>query len=105
MLVRPNFIAREPPLYNVQILYNYSLAELLPPAGNPVATGFLWEPTASSVSLWDEAIWGSGQVFPTNVLGGSWGVGRSMAIAIKGKSTEETILLSWDVMWNDGGFI
>ena len=99
-LIRPDFLATEAPLHSSQARYDFDLAEgndfqLTPTAGNISA---IWD-----AGRWDENVWGSteSRTFPT--MGGSWGAGRYIAVATKGKTRYRTRLLGWDVIYDTGG--
>ena len=98
--VRPDWRAVESPVYSAKILYDYDITEIALPKGTPVATGALWD-----FSIWDIAIWGAGAVESHHNATGAWGVGRTFAVALTGKASKPTTLLSFDIMWNTGGVL
>jgi len=97
--IRPNWAARLPPTYSASAKYDYDVT--LPAAlpTTPVEDAALWD-----VSNWDQAFWESGVLTPEFSMQGARGHGRTVAIAMIGESTQESILASWDIAWNTGHF-
>lgn len=65
--------------------------------------------TGGGVSLWDTAVWDTslwaeGLASQKSVIG-SVGIGSHVAIALKGECHAETILIGFDVAWEEGGLI
>ena len=105
MYVRPNFAAGIAPVYKTFFYYDYTTST--PIAELPVTTG-------GSGSQWDDGLWGEWEdaaVWSADGLNGAWelqggsGMGRTIALATVGTSRDETYLVSWDVAWNQGGFL
>lgn len=63
------------------------------------SSGSLW-----GTALWGTALWSSG-LKPTSHVRGAVGIGSHMAIAWKGSSHAETILIGFDVSWTEGGIL
>jgi hypothetical protein len=98
VMVRSDFAAEKPPSYVTKFLYDYDINEILVSPSSKPNVGQGWDS-----SLWDQAVWAAGNAQSGNtVLGGS-GIGRSLAIAIKGNALGGSLFLSFDVFWNDGG--
>jgi hypothetical protein len=98
-LVRADFLSELELTFRTKILYDYQLNEVFYPIGGlPENITGVWD-----VGLWDEVVWGQG--FPSNrhKLQGSGGMGRVMAIAIQGEAVDTAKLMSFDVLWVDGG--
>jgi len=95
--VRPDFFGSSIPNVSTKVLYDYNLNEQALAPGSPIPIGDFWDS-----GIWDQAVWGEGQAFGSHKLVGAGGVGRSMAIAIRGDSTSDLRLLSIDVMWTKG---
>ena len=85
--------------FTVAARYDYDISEI---SGSPVltsGTSAIWD-----VGVWDAGIWG-GAVVASNAVRGANGVGRAIAVNIKGRSAEETTLISYDVSWDSGGIM
>ena len=82
-----------------QVRYDYRQDESAAPVvPQPTNVGF-WDD-----GVWDQAIWGAGNgVQAFNPVGGTWGIGRHMALATKGTTYTRTSLVGWDVMYTSGG--
>ena len=97
-MLRPNFFSRTEPAYEVKILYDYDYEEPSIGAEAPAIGQSTWD-----VGLWDQAIWyselGTGQFSLIGVAG----IGRSIAVAMRGSSREPLRFISWDAMWQAGG--
>jgi hypothetical protein len=64
-----------------------------------VPAGGLW-----NSGLWDGDTWGGGFITNQPPWGGT-GVGRHIAINIRGRSSNETIHVGTDVMFDTGGLL
>lgn len=95
--IRPVFMAEQVPSYNVEARYDYNIAEAIAPPDAAAPSGALWD-----VAIWDVSLWGGDFQIIDNLRGGA-GMGRSIAIAINGRSASKTTLLRFDVM-TDGGW-
>ena len=99
--IRPDITSVTNPSYQTKVLYDYSFTEVIfnIPPDNLLAFG-QWD-----IDEWDIAIWGEGNPRTFHKLIGSGGVGRTMAVAIRGTSINLTRLISFDIMWIDGGYL
>jgi hypothetical protein len=52
-------------------------------------------------ALWDSGIWGGTTVIESVVAG--TGIGRAMAIGLRGSSNAPTLLVRFDIMFDSGG--
>jgi hypothetical protein len=95
---RPDFLTSQKPNITIKFRYDYDLAEVVNTAGTAAIGPSLWD-----IGLWDDAIWDSTALEGKNILVGGSGIGRTIAVAMKGNSRVETTLLSFDVTWNGGG--
>lgn len=98
--IRPQFIADGPPAYFVRARYDYDISTIF---GSPIDS-------EQGSKLWDEAIWGqakwSGSLSPaSNIVTGGSGMGRAVALAIKGRSSKNTTLIGFDIAFDVGGFL
>ena len=97
--IRPIFVAQSLPSYNVSARYDYDLTNLaVPPLASTGGVG-VWDS-----GLWDIAIWGGGAV-AFQPPRGSFGIGKTVAIGLRGKSQVVTTLIAIGVMWEDGGLL
>ena len=99
---RPDFYGNSKPAYAVKVLYDYDFEE-----PDAVVQG---DSEAASFDEWDGADWDvgvwstvEGQSFGSNQLTGTTGVGRTVAIAMRGSSGDALRLITWDIMWTVGG--
>ena len=98
-LVRPDYISATLPKYEVKILYDYTVDE--PKTDNFIADEegvSLWD-----ISRWDEATWTTGKPSGINRVSGARGIGRYVAIALRGKAREKLSLVGFDVTYITGG--
>jgi len=95
---RPNFVSTLEPSFETRISYDYATTELPASEGLPQPGSFVWD-----VAKWDQALWSSSQIVPFTKLQGSWGPGRTIAIALRGTARARTTLASVDVLWRDAG--
>lgn len=98
-LIRPTFVADRNPSYAVIARYDYDLQEAIAVPVVPVLMGSVWD-----VGVWDSAVWGVGlQSF--NGLSGGVGMGRSIAIALRGTCEARTVLVRFDVAFTAGNIL
>jgi hypothetical protein len=100
--IRPNFSTVESaPSVECYAYYDYFTAEPLSPVGAPSPVGgSLWD-----TALWDADNWSSTTNMPFHNLNGAWGMGRTVAVAMTGRSRGICVFVSWDIMWDVGGFL
>ena len=101
--VRPTFRSGSIPSYSSRALYDYDFSEIFYalPAGQ--GTSGAWQPGIPS-SVWDTAVWAGALSSSYSTLGSS-GMGRTIAIAIRGNSATVTDLVDVNVMWTSGGMM
>lgn len=97
--IRPVFTGGGVPGYEVSAQYDYKLFEGNPTIGLGTISGATWDS-----AIWDDDLWAGGAVVTDKVVGGD-GMGRAIAIALKGKSAAETTLIKFDVMADVGGML
>ena len=97
--IRPNFLADAVPAYSVVARYNYDVAEL-----TTVPSGDLNEAGRWDVANWDDAIWG-GSAAVIDAARGSFGMGRHVAVAMRGRSSSRTVLVAFDLLVDQGGWM
>ncbi len=99
-MARPDFYGNIQPAYNIQVLYDYNFQEPNAVVQAGPLIGDTWDG-----ALWDIAVWStqSGSSFGNLQLAGTDGIGRSVAIAMRGSSGDSLRLITWDIMWKVGG--
>ncbi len=97
--IRPIFLAQSFPSYEAKAMYDYDLSQLQsPPNASAFGVG-IWD-----TGLWDIDIWGGGsEIFQP--ARGAYGIGKTMAIGLRGKSQVETTLIAIGIMWDEGGLL
>lgn len=100
-LMRPEFITVGTPAYNVEARYDYDLTPVASPSvgGDPGDVTSTWD-----TALWDTAFWGGRSGSLTSVSGAK-GIGRSIAVGMRGLSSGETNLVAIDMMLDVGGML
>lgn len=97
--LRPQFIAEAVPSFNASVRYDFNLSDL--GSAPPLVGGgsSLWD-----VGLWDQAIWGGGFI-TSQPPRGARGIGRHVALVLRGQSNAPTIYVGMDVMLDAGGML
>lgn len=87
---------------NVAAIYDYAIeTEILLPPQLPVAGENVWD---GADSKWDMTTWdytAKGVSFPL----GSMGMGRTVAVAMRGSSDTRLNIIGWDLTYTQGGFL
>jgi hypothetical protein len=87
------------PPVNAEAKYGLDISEAAPPTAANTASGSTWDGAA-----WDSAVWGGGYSEYTPIIGG-FGMGRTVAIAVRGRATARTSFLGVGVMYRAGGLL
>jgi hypothetical protein len=95
---RPRFVASQEPVYEVKAYYDYDLTEQSVVSGSP-GSGDVWD-----TGVWDTALWGGGKQKFQELKGAS-GMGRTIAVAMAGSSSEDVTLVDIGIMWRSGGML
>jgi hypothetical protein len=96
-MLRPVVLSGAPrPDVEAQARYDFDIVE---PAANPLEALGGWD-----VEEWDSAVWGT-EFDAANLLQGATGMGRDVAIAIRGSATSRTTLVGVDVYFEQGGLL
>lgn len=96
-LIRPVILSGEDsPVVQVSALYDYDLVEPENPTGSPSGG---WDS-----GVWDDELWG-GDYYPAQILDGGAGMGRDVAIAIRGSASSRIVLVGFDVTFTQGGIL
>lgn len=86
------------PELSLEARYRYDTSEVSDPDVTGAAAG-TWDN-----AVWDTDVWG-GAASPYTLLRGAVGVGPEVALAIRGRSIDRTILVSLDAMAETGGWL
>lgn len=85
---------------NVKAVYDYAVqTEVSPPVSVSSDGDNTWDSAVWDLTLWDFTL--EGKSFPQGALG----MGRTFAVAISGNSSSRINIVSWDVLFNTGGFL
>jgi hypothetical protein len=72
---------------------------------DPPSSAALTVPTnAWDTAIWDGSVWG-GDYSPIDRFSGGGGVGRDVAIALRGSAVTRTVIASVDVLYDEGGLL
>lgn len=98
-MLRPYFIGGAAPQYAIAARYDFQLAEygIVQPA--PPAGSNAWD-----ASTWDSGIW-SGGVSSTMRPYGAAGIGRYVAVALRGIHTGDSAYMGCDMLLDGGGYL
>lgn len=83
------------PTLEATALYDYNLNEPTAPTAGTASAG--WD-----FGVWDTSVW-DGDYTAAAPLGGAVGMGRHVAIAVRGASTTRTVYVGCDVLFEQGG--
>lgn len=97
--IRPMFIVSAIPAYNVVARYEYDISELTGSPAYGAGGAALWD-----TGLWDSGIWAGGAENVDVPSGGS-GIGRHIAVNLRGRSAAETINIGFDIIYDTGGML
>lgn len=98
--IRPIGILQGTASVNTQAIFDYNVAPIVDaPTTLPPTDASLWDSAVWDLDLWDAGI--SGGSIP---LGAS-GIGRAVAIAMRGNAGTRLTLIGWDLLFDDGGML
>ncbi len=100
-LIRPTILAQtSSTVVKATPRYRFDTSEPPPPiAASSTGADNVWD-----TATWDTSVWG-GDYVPIDQLGGGGGVGRDVAIALRGSAVSRTIIVSLDVFYEEGGLL
>lgn len=98
-LIRPQFIGDAVPVFAVAARYDFDLSQIAGAPAYTVSFGNVWD-----TGIWDNDKWGGGYIVSQPPYGGS-GMGRHVAIAMRGRSAAETIHVGTDILYDTGGML
>jgi len=98
--LRPMWLGGGIPVFDIQARYDFDVGEVLttPPIAGSATSG-IWNNAAST---WDLAVWGGSLRASDNPRGAN-GMGRHIAVAMRGLSAESVTLVGIDAIWDTGG--
>jgi len=97
--IRPIFIGALIPVYDIQARYDFDITSII---GSPTLQDAglgIWD-----AGQWDSALWGGEWITESKAYGGA-GLGRYIAVALRGSSVVPTTLISMDLMVDVGGML
>jgi hypothetical protein len=98
-LIRPVFLAEQLPVYTVAARYDFDISLPTPVDPPPILAGALWD-----VARWDVGVWGGGYISEQPTIG-AVGLGRWVAVALSGRSSVETNLIGFNMLFKPGGML
>lgn len=100
--LRPIWLGGGVPVFTVQARYDFDIAEVLTtPAISGATSSGVWD---AATATWDLAIWG-GSIQASDNPRGANGMGRHIAVAMRGQAGEAVTLVGIDVIWDTGGLM
>lgn len=112
-IIRPTVTAQgTPPNYRVKAVYRYDLSEFTGGEAVTALAGAVFGeydpglPGDVGTALFDTATFATTDyVSEQRVSGGTNGIGSEVAIAMAGRAAARTVLIGWDVMFDQGGWL
>ena len=99
-LIRPTILSVSNAVVQATPRYRFQTTEPAPPTAAAIsASGNVWD-----TATWDSSVWG-GDYAPTDKFSGGGGVGRDVAIALRGSAISRTVIASVDVLYEEGGLL
>ncbi len=99
--IRPMFVANADPSFNVNARFDFDITETDSPPSFTGGSSALWD---SLTALWDTSTWG-GSIKASDNPRGATGIGRNVAISLRGRTGEATVLVAFDVTYDLGGYM
>ena len=93
------FVANGTPGFNVEAHYDFDISEVTRPPSFVGGADGIW-----NTGLWNVALWGGGIGRSDNPKGAN-GMGRHVAINIRGRTSELTTLIAFDLILDHGGLM
>jgi len=106
-LIRPIQLSTDVVNLNVAPVYDYAIySEIAAPMSTPPGNGTLWGsgPLDPNGGIWDVSFWSTLPSPQSFVRGGS-GVGRTVAVIMRGNSGVRLTFIAWDISYTVGGFL
>jgi hypothetical protein len=87
--------------YTVKARYKFNLAEITAAAGDAAAiSGVAWD-----TAVWDSAVWGANTYDTKQQVLGASGIGPEVAVAMRGDAISRTVIIKFDLVLDQGGFL
>jgi hypothetical protein len=97
--IRPTVLSEDTaPAFEVGARFGFDFTEL------GVVSGVNAGSNTWGSGVWDTSVWG-GEFAPTQVVRGAAGMGVDVAIAFRGTSVSRTVVVGFDVMFEQGGML
>ncbi len=84
------------PDYEIKARYRYNMTEISAPSGTGIGTDG-WD-----YATWDSGVWDGG-ASASQTIRGATGMGREVAVALRGKASSKTTIVGVDAWFNMGG--
>jgi hypothetical protein len=97
--IRPHWVGQAQPSYDVKARFDFDLAELATAPPYVLVNPSLWD-----AAIWDVSNWGGTAQSYQETLGLK-GMGRHVALALRGSSVADLSLLGFDFMFDTGGLL
>jgi hypothetical protein len=99
-MIRPTLMSQAPnPLLQCTAKFDFDITEPAAPSGTAIGGDGAWDG-----STWDSTLWG-GDYSSTQPLSGAVGMGRNVAIAFRGSAIARTVVVGFDVLFDQGGLL
>lgn len=98
-MMRPMFIGGSVPAYQIAARYDFDISQLPGSPAYVAPAGGLW-----GSGIWGTDVWGGGYIVNQPPYGGK-GIGRHIAISIRGRSSADTTHVGTDVLFDVGGML
>lgn len=100
-MLRPSVMSEGAvPAVQATAKYGFDISEPPPPAGSVVSDGSAtWDH-----ATWDADVWG-GDYSSLQPLSGATGIGRDVAIAMRGSAIARTVIVGCEVLFDEGGYL
>lgn len=99
-MLQPTVLSQSPnPVVEAKAVFDFSLAEPAPPSASATGQEGTWDN-----ATWDSSVW-SGDYSASQPIQGATGIGRDVAIAIRGKAVSRTVLVDVAVYFDVGGML
>ena len=98
--IRPQFVSDVTPNYFIRARYDYDISRIFPSPADLQAASQNWD-----FAKWDLSLWGGALSGVSDRVTGGDGMGRAVALALKGRSQGNVTLIGFDIAYDSGGFL